>query len=455
MSIGEAIPWKSGTPGKKVFDSLPQVHPLRDLVHRERLDKAATLGVLEAENDRFAAECKSAVLDSLQNVPAQFHVSEDERRTALSAFSARLSDVRANVEQEVYKSADVLLTTSTPKRRSLDRDTVRRLRQAMEAYREVTTSLALPYKRDPVVQSISIPISLADAANVQPSSSLRIDDRVREDLERIANSESESDALWEQVRREADITTPAKLLSQVFEAALGQKRACELRHELFHASSGTSGPRLSSNAGELLARLDLTELDAATTELCRRIAKPKPQRGDKEVLIDFMLQEIGADAAIYRAKLNPAFALPSYDYDVFLAHNSVDAAEVEAIGLELKKVGLKVWLDKWELPPGRLFQDEIERALPRTRAVAVLIGAGGLGPWERLEMRVAISQFVKRGAPVIPVLLPGASKEPELPLLLQEFSWVRFYSIVGVVDPKAVSQLVWGITGGAVRTQVA
>jgi hypothetical protein len=59
-------------------------------------------------------------------------------------------------------------------------------------------------------------------------------------------------------------------------------------------------------------------------------------------------------------------------------------------------------------------------------------------------MRALLAEFVKRKLPVIPVLLPGADKEPELPLFLQAFTWVDLRD--GVTEEN-LDRLVWGITG--------
>ena len=133
------------------------------------------------------------------------------------------------------------------------------------------------------------------------------------------------------------------------------------------------------------------------------------------------------------------------DFDVFLCHNSEDKPLVETIGEALERSGLNPWLDKWNLPPGRMFQEEIGSVLPSIKSVAVFVGPSGIGPWEQMELRTAISQFVKRKLPVIPVLLPGVVKAPELPLFLQEFTWVRFAT--GADDAEALDNLRWGITG--------
>lgn len=133
------------------------------------------------------------------------------------------------------------------------------------------------------------------------------------------------------------------------------------------------------------------------------------------------------------------------DFDVFLCHNTEDKPAIRAIGGHLQARGILPWLDEWNLPPGRMLQEEIERMLPSIKAVAVFVGPSGFGPWESVEMRAAISQFVKRKSPVIPVLLPGVVKEPDLPLFLREFTWVRF--LRGLNDQDAIDYLEWGITG--------
>ena len=132
-------------------------------------------------------------------------------------------------------------------------------------------------------------------------------------------------------------------------------------------------------------------------------------------------------------------------YDVFLSHNSNDTPVVTALAEALKARGLNVWLDEWELVPGRPWQQALEEIIKTVNSAAVLIGKDGLGPWEEPEMRGALDQFVRRKSPVIPVLLPDASQEPELPLFLTGFTWVDFRR-VGITD-EALDKLVWGITG--------
>lgn len=131
-------------------------------------------------------------------------------------------------------------------------------------------------------------------------------------------------------------------------------------------------------------------------------------------------------------------------FDVFLAHNSKDKDSVEFICNELRNRKLNPWLDKEQIPPGRWFQDVIQKALTDVKSIAIFIGTHGLGKWEVLELRSAISQCVERDIPVIPVLLPGVSDLPPELLFLKELNYTKFSKIDDVV---ALDNLEWGITG--------
>jgi hypothetical protein len=54
-----------------------------------------------------------------------------------------------------------------------------------------------------------------------------------------------------------------------------------------------------------------------------------------------------------------------------------------------------------------------------------------------------LRKFVKRGCPVIPVLLDDAPYEPSLPRFLEAMVWVNFREN----EPDPLKRLIWGITG--------
>lgn len=136
------------------------------------------------------------------------------------------------------------------------------------------------------------------------------------------------------------------------------------------------------------------------------------------------------------------------EFQVFLSHNSEDKPRVRELARLLEARGIRVWLDEDRLVPGRPVQQQLEQGMERSATGAVLVGTDGLGPWEDLEMQVLLSQAVKAGKSVIPVLLPDAPSEPEFPAFLGIFKWVDLRS--GFTD-EGIDKLVWGITGEEAR----
>ena len=138
-----------------------------------------------------------------------------------------------------------------------------------------------------------------------------------------------------------------------------------------------------------------------------------------------------------------------YKYDVFLSHNSKDKPIVEQLGEALRNRGLSVWLDKWALQPGMNWIDALEDIITTCRSAAVCIGPSGIGPWEEVEMQGLLIRFVKEKKagniiPVIPVLLPGAPGNIQLPLFLEVKTWVDMRA---GIDKKGLDRVQWGITG--------
>lgn len=134
------------------------------------------------------------------------------------------------------------------------------------------------------------------------------------------------------------------------------------------------------------------------------------------------------------------------EYDVFLSYNTKDRDRVVAIAESLVALGIRPWLDVWDLVPGRPWQDGLNAALVHVKAAAVCVGPVGTGPWQDQEILAFIRKFVSRSAPVIPVLLPGAKTEPNLPPLLESFLWVDMREF-GPANSRPLANLVAGILG--------
>ncbi|MGD0785394.1 MAG: toll/interleukin-1 receptor domain-containing protein [Sedimentisphaerales bacterium] len=137
--------------------------------------------------------------------------------------------------------------------------------------------------------------------------------------------------------------------------------------------------------------------------------------------------------------------LISENYDVFLAHHSVDKELVTKVCTILKNKGIKPWFDKEQIRPGRWFQDVIQDTIKKISSAAIFIGKNGLGKWQIVELRSFISQCVERNILIIPVLLPGVKAIPPELLFLNEFNWVKFKNKISEKD--AIDNLIWGVTG--------
>lgn len=111
-------------------------------------------------------------------------------------------------------------------------------------------------------------------------------------------------------------------------------------------------------------------------------------------------------------------------FDVFLCHNSDDKPGIRQLNSWFKEAGIRTWLDEEQLPLGLPWQPELEKQIASVRAACVFVGVNGIGPWQNVEIRAFLSEFAHRGCPVIPVILPNATKVPELPIFLKQMTWI-------------------------------
>jgi len=130
-------------------------------------------------------------------------------------------------------------------------------------------------------------------------------------------------------------------------------------------------------------------------------------------------------------------------FDVFLCHNSKDKDSIRELNTRLKGHKVLTWLDEEQLRPGIPWQDELEAQIQSINTVIVAVGESGTGPWQDVEIRAFLGEFVRRGCPVIPVLLPDCKAIPKLPLFLKQFTWVDLRKS----KPDPFKLLLWGVTG--------
>lgn len=96
-------------------------------------------------------------------------------------------------------------------------------------------------------------------------------------------------------------------------------------------------------------------------------------------------------------------------HDVFVSYNWRDHEAAQVVATALQQQGLKVFLDRWYLVPGRPWPQALEAAIGSARAVAVLFGPFGLGSWQQRETVLALDrQGHDASFPVVPVLASQA-----------------------------------------------
>lgn len=161
---------------------------------------------------------------------------------------------------------------------------------------------------------------------------------------------------------------------------------------------------------------------------------------------------IGEDARAGKQRITAAWVIQGKiaqgQYDVFLSHNSKDKAEVEAIAMKLKSIGLRPWLDKWDMVPGDIFVDKLEWAIDHIDRAALFFGENDMGNWHAMEYKAYLERWSKKAARLIPVLLPKAPEKPELPIFLRQALWADMRNWQQA-DDDGFYRLVCGMLGRA------
>jgi small GTP-binding protein len=138
--------------------------------------------------------------------------------------------------------------------------------------------------------------------------------------------------------------------------------------------------------------------------------------------------QIVTDAKAGRQRMTAALVIKAKEaqgkFDVFLSHNSKDKAAVEKIARRLLSVGIRPWLDKWNLAPGDTVSDALEQAIKTIPCAALCFGPADIGRWHIMEIRAYVEKWASGNARMIPVILPDVKEAPELPLFVRQTLWV-------------------------------
>ncbi|UCH94784.1 MAG: toll/interleukin-1 receptor domain-containing protein [Candidatus Aminicenantes bacterium] len=133
-------------------------------------------------------------------------------------------------------------------------------------------------------------------------------------------------------------------------------------------------------------------------------------------------------------------------FDVFISHKSDCKPWVRVLAQNLKTQGYKVFLDEWELIPGKNLVENLFNGLKQSRKGILVVTSGAFeSGWVREEYNLMMAQKQeKKDFAIIPVVLE--KEVPDFPFL-KSISWVdfsdshqyrqAFYRLVCAIENKA------------------
>ena len=136
----------------------------------------------------------------------------------------------------------------------------------------------------------------------------------------------------------------------------------------------------------------------------------------------------------------------NFRWDVFLSYQTPDREMVAEVHSKLLEMGLKIWWDYFEIPPGAHFMDKMWEGLKGSWATIVFIGPNTMGKWQNIEVKAAIASQVGEGRPVLPVFLPGAPNPSQVDIEFLSVSSCAVFDS-SATEQRVLNRIYWGITG--------
>jgi TIR domain len=332
-----------------------------------------------------------------------------------------------------------------------DADDFARLYASLDVYDQAVRRIIHPHLSDPMVIPVRITTDLWHAADLPADHVYDPMASIRTSVSRAADETRKATALWPKARQDVARWSPASALGDGLLAVLPQSRQEAVLSKLPGHSVPEKIDRLvqDGRTDSVLAAMTQSELELLLERLDEGENTRRPTGGLRPaVLAALGLRSVAEPGLSIDVQAGAAQALErkikDNDFDVFMAHHSVDKPAVLRICEFLRRQGIYPWVDVEQIPPGTWFQDVIESALLKVRTAAVFFGPDGIGRWQRLEIRTVLELCVMRAIPVIPVLLPGVPEIPDQLPFMRGLHHVAFENTL--FEEAPLRQLAWGIT---------
>lgn len=109
---------------------------------------------------------------------------------------------------------------------------------------------------------------------------------------------------------------------------------------------------------------------------------------------------------------------------VFISYSSKDKEFVEKLALDLKKMGVGVWFDKWEIKVGDSIVEKINQGIKTNDFLAIVLSPTSVNSeWVKKELNSALFKEIDRRCVFV---LPILYKICDIPELLKEKKYANF-----------------------------
>lgn len=125
----------------------------------------------------------------------------------------------------------------------------------------------------------------------------------------------------------------------------------------------------------------------------------------------------------------------SFQYDVFLSHNSAQKDWTRELALHLPDEEFNVWFDEWVLRGGDVGSIAMEKGIEESRHVVLVMSPEFLAAeWTDYETQIAILlDPANRGRKLVPILYSKCDVPPRL----KRLTWIDFTDTHGDSDRYA------------------
>jgi hypothetical protein len=111
---------------------------------------------------------------------------------------------------------------------------------------------------------------------------------------------------------------------------------------------------------------------------------------------------------------------------IFISHSSFDKEFAHKLSIDLKKRGIAVWYDSWEMKVGESLTQKIQAGIKESSFLAVILSPNSVNSnWVKVELQVALNKEITEGKVFV---LPILYKPCTIPTFLRDKLYADFHT---------------------------